>query len=182
MSEQERHDLFCELIARHHNQLYAYIFAIVRNHEDASDLFQSVCLVLWRKFELFRPGSSFFSWARQTAKFVTRSFLRHKKRTSSYVIEELLDTFTETIAQAPDNDAESYLTALRFCKAKLSAADEELLDIRYAENLGSREIADRLRRPQPSVCHSLTRIRKWLLECIQKELARQEHSVRDIDE
>ena len=28
--------------------------------------------------------------------------------------------------------------------------------LRYVENLGSREIADRLQRPQPSVCHSLT--------------------------
>ena len=44
------------------------------------------------------------------------------------------------------------------------------------EDFGSREIADRLRRPQTSVCRSLNRIRQWLLECIQMELARQEHS------
>ena len=54
MNEQERHNLFSELIARHQSEIYAYIFAIVRNWEDADDLFQSVCLVLWRKFESFR--------------------------------------------------------------------------------------------------------------------------------
>ncbi len=176
MNEQERHDLFCELISRHHCQLYAYIFAIVRNHEDANDLFQSVCLVLWRKFESFRPGSSFFSWARQTAKFVTRSFLRHEKRVSSVAIEDFLDTLAETVARVSEDDPELYLDVLRRCKAKLNLADAELLDLRYAENLGSREIADRLQRPQPSVCHSLTRIRKWLLNCIQMELARRDHS------
>ena len=74
MNEQDRHNLFSELIARHQSELYAYIFAIVRNWEDADDLFQSVCLVLWRKFESFRPGSSFFSWARQTAKIEVRKF------------------------------------------------------------------------------------------------------------
>ena len=68
MNEQERHNLFSDLIARHQSELYGYIFAVVRNWEDADDLFQSVCLVLWRKFESFQPGSSFFSWARQTAK------------------------------------------------------------------------------------------------------------------
>jgi len=29
MKEQDRHNLFSELIAKHHRQLYAYIFAIV---------------------------------------------------------------------------------------------------------------------------------------------------------
>ena len=75
MNEQERHNLFSELIARHQSQLYAYIFAIVRNWEDADDLFQSVCVVLWQKFESFRSDSNFFSWARQTAKFEVRKFL-----------------------------------------------------------------------------------------------------------
>lgn len=176
MNEQDRHNLFCELVAHHHSQLYAYIFAMVRNREDASDLFQSVCLVLWRNFESFVPNSSFFSWARQTAKLVVRNFLRHKRRLSNHVSEELLDTLAETIADTRDEGAESYLTALRRCKVKLMAADQELLELHYVENLGSREIADRLHRPQPSVCHSLTRIRQWLLECIRMELLRQDYS------
>ena len=87
MNEQERHNLFSELIARHQSELYGYIFAVVRNWEDADDLFQSVCLVLWRKFESFRPGSNFFSWARQTAKIEVSNFLRHKQL-PSYVSEE----------------------------------------------------------------------------------------------
>lgn len=59
---------------------------------------------------------------------------------------------------------------------KLNSADQELLDLHYSEALGSRQIADRLQRSQTSVCNSLNRIRGWLLECIQMELARQEHS------
>ena len=126
MNEQDRHNLFCELITRHHSQLYAYIFAIVRNREDAGDLFQSVCLVLWRKFESFQPDTSFFSWARQTAKLVVRSFLRHKKKLSSHISQELLDTLAETVAEAETNEAEFYLVALRRCKEKLSPADEDV--------------------------------------------------------
>ena len=180
MNEQDRHNLFSELIARHHSALYAYIFAIVRNREDAGDIFQSVCLVLWRKFETFQPGSSFFSWARQTAKLVVRSFLRHKKKLPSCVGEELLDAFAEIAFEAQDEASEAYLTALRRCRGKLGAADEELLELRYVEGLGSREIADRLQRPQPSVCRSLNRIRNWLLECVEMELARQEHSGKEL--
>ena len=98
----------------------------------------------------------------------------------NYVSEELLDALAETALDAQDDGAELYLAALRRCREKLSAADEELLQLRYVEDLGSREIADRLQRLQPNVCRSLNRIRRWLLECIQMELARQEHSGKEL--
>jgi RNA polymerase sigma-70 factor (ECF subfamily) len=174
MDELDRHDLFSELISRHQSELYAYIFAIVRNWEDTDDLYQSVCLVLWRKFESFRLGSSFFSWARQAAKLEVRNFLK-RKRLRNYVSDELLDIFAETVRRTQSEEGNSYLPALRRCKAKLNAGDGELLNLRYVEDLNSREIAERLQRPQPTVCHSLMRIRQWLFECIRMELSRQEH-------
>lgn len=180
MNNQDRHNLFSELIASHHSALYAYIFAIVRNREDAGDVFQSVCLVLWRKFDTFRPGTSFFSWARQTAKLVVRSFLRHNKRLPSCVTEELLEVLAETAFDAQDEMADRYVAALRRCRGKLDVADEELLELRYVDDLGSGEIAARLQRPQPSVCRSLNRIRNWLLACVEMEVAQQEHSGRGL--
>jgi RNA polymerase sigma-70 factor (ECF subfamily) len=179
MNEQERHNLFSELIVRHQSELYAYIYAIVRNWEDSDDLFQSVCVVLWEKFESFRSGSSFFSWARQTAKFEVRKFLA-RKHVPTYVSEKLLDALAETTLSAQHGGVELALAALRRCREKLDIADEELLELRYVENLGSGEIAARLRRPQPSVCRSLNRIRNWLLECMTMELARQEHSGQEL--
>lgn len=179
MNEQDRHDLFSELIARYRGELYAYILAIVRNWEDADDLFQSVCLVLWGKFSLFQPGTSFFAWARQTAKFEVRYFLRHRQ-SSGHVSEQLLDILAETVVDAKREDVDLYVNALEHCREKLVAADEELLELRYVEGFGSREIADRVQRSQQSVCQSLKRIRRWLLECIKSELVRQEHSGKEL--
>jgi RNA polymerase sigma-70 factor, ECF subfamily len=177
MNEQERHNLFSGLVARHQNELYAYIFAILRNWEDADDVFQSVCLTLWRKFELFQPGSSFLSWARQTAQFEVRRLLRHK-RLPNYAGEELLDELDNAIVEVQNNRGERDLAALERCRKKLSTADAGLLDLHYVQELGSRQIADRLQRSQASVCHSLKRIRRWLFECIQTELAQEEYSGR----
>ncbi len=175
MNEQERHNLFSELITCHQSQLYGYIFAIVRNWEDADDLFQSVCLVLWRKFELFRPGSSFFLWARQVAKIEVSNYLR-RNQLPNRISEQLADALADTVVEYRSGDEEPYLDAMRRCKAKLIAADAEMLDLHYVEDLGSRQIADRLRRSQASVCHSLKRIHRWLLTCVQLDLARQENS------
>lgn len=177
MNEQERHNLFSELMARHQSELYAYIFAITRNWEDTDDLYQTVCLILWSKFELFRPGSSFFSWARETAKLTVRKFLR-RKQTPSYISEKLLDAFAETTLETEGTDVDRYMTALGQCRENLVAADEELLTLRYVDDLGSRQIAEQLNRPQQSVCQSLKRIRRWLLKCVERELAQQEHPGR----
>jgi RNA polymerase sigma-70 factor, ECF subfamily len=175
MTEQQRHNLFSELLTCHQSELYGYIYAVVRNWQDADDLYQSVCLVLWRKFESFRPGSSFLAWARQTARIEVSKHLR-LKHSSSSISETLLDEMAETAFETTSGEAEPYLTALRHCKAKLADSDEELLELHYVEDLGSRQIADRLRRSQSSVCNSLNRIRSWLLQCIQMELARLKRS------
>jgi RNA polymerase sigma-70 factor, ECF subfamily len=175
MNEQDRRDLFSELTSRHQSEIYAYIFSVVRNWEDADDLFQSVCLVLWSKFESFRPNSSFFAWARQTARITVSNFLKHK-HLERYANEDLLSALTETTITSNSDDEEAYLMALRRCKGKLSASDEELLELRYVEDLGSRQIADRLYRPQRSVSNSLARVQRWLFECIQVEMAQREHA------
>lgn len=177
MDEQERHNLFVELITRHQSQLYGYIFSLVRNREDADDLFQAVGMILWQKFESFRPDSSFVSWAGQTARFATRNFLKRKRRLV-YVGEDLSEALTETAREIQSDATDFYLAALNRCRSKLGAEDEGLLQLRYVEELGTRQIAERMGRAQASVCHSLARIRRWLFDCVHAELDTQEQTVR----
>ena len=176
MNEQERHSLFSELITSHQSQLYGYIFALVRNREDAEDLFQSVCAILWRKFDSFQPNSSFFHWARQTAIFVLRNSLKRRQRPAC-VRPELLDALANIRLDANCDTPDAYLIALRRCRGKLNELDEQLLDLRYVEDLSIRQIAEQLGRPQQGVCNSLTRIRRWLFGCIRMEVAQQTHAI-----
>ncbi len=177
MDEQERHNLFVELITRYQSQLYGYIFSLVRNREDADDLFQSVGMILWQKFDLFRPDSSFVSWAGQTARFVTCNFLKRKRRLM-YVSEELSEALIETARETQSDATDFYLAALNRCRSKLGVEDEGLLQLRYVEELGTRQIAERMGRAQTSVCNSLARIRRWLFECVQAELDPQDEAAR----
>jgi RNA polymerase sigma-70 factor, ECF subfamily len=106
-------------------------------------------------------------------------YLRQERLPTS-LSEKLLEDIAEPAVESRDGDVEPYLAALRRCKTKLSTPDEELLELQYAEDLGSRQIADRLQRTQQSVCQSLKRIRRWLLECVQMELSRQDRSGEDL--
>jgi RNA polymerase sigma-70 factor, ECF subfamily len=175
MNEQERHNLFAELSNRHQGALYGYIYSVVRNWADTDDLYQSVCLILWRRFDVYRPGTSFFAWARQTARNQIGDFIR-RKRAPRYVTEELLDILTEIAAEPYDADTEAYLAALQRCRQKLDTTDKELLRLRYVEELNSTQIADRLHRLRPSISRSLNRIRRLLFKCMETELAEQEYT------
>ena len=179
MNEQERQNLFADLMNRHQSELYGYIYAVVRNWEDTDDLYQSVCLVLWRKFESFRLGSDFFAWARQTAKNKVGDFVR-RKRLPTYATEKLMGILSEITIEPYDAGAEVYLAALRRCRQKLDATDDELLQMRYVDELSTIEIANRLQRLQPSVSRSLNRIRRWLFECIEMELTKHEYSSKEL--
>lgn len=181
MNEQERHDLFVDQVTRCQSELYGYIYAIVRNYEDADDLCQSVCLFLWSKFDQFQPGTSFFAWARKVAKLRICDFLRHKK-SPVHVAEDLIDILAEGGSDPRDADSEAYLAALRRCREHIAAEDEELLQLRYDEDLDIVEIASRLGRVRQSVGRSLNRVRHWLFECIRMEMARQEHSSGNVHE
>jgi len=64
------------------------------------------------------------------------NFLR-RKRLPTYVSERLLDTLTTIGSEARDDGAEPYLVALRRCRDKLDATDEELLKLRTSKNLAS---------------------------------------------
>lgn len=176
MNEQTRHTRFSELIARYQSDLYGYIFAVVRNWEDADDLFQTVCVILWRKFDSFQPdgNSNFFLWARQVARFELSTFLK-RKHLPNASSEDLLDKLASVAVRLQEDSKESYLVALRRCRDKLPAADEELLDLRYVDELSVQGIADRLKRLRPHVSRSLSRIRRRLLECVQIEMAQQDH-------
>jgi RNA polymerase sigma-70 factor, ECF subfamily len=179
VNDQKRQSLFAELIVRHQSELFGYIYAVVRNWEDAKDLYQAVCLTLWDKFDLFQPGSNFFAWARQTARNKVGDFIR-RQYSPTHIAVELMDNLAEGPANSRNDDAETYLNVLRSCREKLSAADDELLQLRYVEDFNTVEIADRLQRHQQSVSRSLNRIRRRLFECIQVELAKRKHSSEEL--
>jgi RNA polymerase sigma-70 factor, ECF subfamily len=178
MNEQERYDLFAELITRHQGQIYGFIYAVVRNREDTEDLFQAVSLVLWNKFDSFRLGSNFLAWARQIARNKIGHFVK-RKHLPIYVAEDLLDILMQGSTTRGSDQAEAYLAGLQRCRENLAATDQQLLQLRYVEGLSTVEIAERTQRLQQSVSRSLNRIRRWLLECIRMELVRQGRPAED---
>jgi RNA polymerase sigma-70 factor, ECF subfamily len=163
------------LLTRHQAQIRGYILALVRNREDADDLFQTTSLVLWRRFDTFQAGSNFFAWARRTAEFIVCNFWKTNRSRFVPLSEAFLDTLAATESFVRDDTVDTYLASLRRCMDKLHQEERDLLSFRYMDDLSVQQIAERMGRSRQSVGKSLLRVRRELLRCIETQSAQEEH-------
>ncbi len=162
---------FAEALRPCQSRLYGYIHSLVRDLNDADDLFQQTALVLWKKFGEFDRRQSFFAWACGVARLEVANFLRGRSRQRLYFSDDLNLLLIEAQAGLADEELESRRAALAGCVEKLRQRDRELLHECYAGPAGVHEAARRRGRSPQSVYNSLRRIRRALYECIARTIA-----------
>jgi RNA polymerase sigma-70 factor (ECF subfamily) len=164
---------FGAYLRQHQARLYGYIHSLLRDLNDADDLFQQTTLILWKKFAEYDPRRSFFSWACGIARLEVANFLRSRGRQRLYFSDDLNLLLIEAQAEVPDDELEARREALTRCVEKLRQRDRELLTECYGAEAGVPDVAGRRGRSPQSVYNSLRRIRRALFECIGRTLAQQ---------
>jgi len=167
---QDRMVQFVELYSGHYPRLQYYVMALLPTANDAADVLQETSMVLWRKFDTFEPGTNFFAWACKIARLQA---LKHRERQGRAakafdvrVMEKLADEACDEISVRGVP-----LQALENCIAKLSEVDSLLIRRRYQPGMTLKRLAEDVGRSANSVCKSLGRIRRALLECIDRTMA-----------
>ncbi|HZU35693.1 MAG TPA: sigma-70 family RNA polymerase sigma factor [Gemmataceae bacterium] len=149
-------------------RLYAYIYSLVHEFNDADDLFQQTALILWKKFGEFDRERSFFSWACGIARLEVLNFLRNRGRHRLYFSDDLNLLLIEAHEEVAEPELMERRQALATCIAKLRERDQELLLECYQESGGVNQAAERRGRSPQSVFNSLRRIRRALFMCITR--------------
>ena len=165
---------FAELLRRHQSQLFAYIYSLVHNFDDADDLYQQTSVVLWDKFEQFDRSKRFVPWACGVARYEVLNYLRARSRHRLYFSDELNLVLVEAQAELEDEPLAEQRDALSECLKKLRRRDVDLLDACYGGSLCVSEVADAYGRSAQSIHNSLRRIRRALFECVRRTLAQEE--------
>jgi RNA polymerase sigma-70 factor (ECF subfamily) len=169
----ERKAAFAEYLRQDHTRLYGYIHSLVRDLNDADDLYQQTALILWKKFDEFDRARSFFAWSCGVARFEVANFLRARSREHLYFSDDLNLLLAEAQAEITDEEFECRRDALVRCIEKLRERDRELLRECYGDQFDVHGAADRRGRSPQSVYNSLRRIRRSLFECIARTLERE---------
>jgi len=161
---------FVPLFTKAQRPLYLFILGLTGSPQDAEEILASTNLVIWSKSDQFQEGTSFFAWACQIARYEVLQHRQRFRRDKLKFSDEFVDTVAEeSISQLDDSDLRRQ--ALDQCLQKLPSRDRELIRERYRPGTTGKEVASSLGRPQNAVYQSLGRIRRVLLECIQRRLA-----------
>ena len=68
-----------ELVKRYQQRIYATIYHMTSNHEDANDLAQDAFIKAYQALKSFKGGSSFYTWLYRIAVNKTINFLKQRK-------------------------------------------------------------------------------------------------------
>jgi RNA polymerase sigma-70 factor (ECF subfamily) len=170
-AESDRAERFVQYYAQHHTRILAHIFALLRNEQDAEDVFQQTSLVLWRKFDQFKPEEGdFLAWACGVAHYEVRNFLRVAGRDRLRFHDDLLATLSEEQLERRE-ESDQRARALAECMKKLSEADRKLVRRAYSGEQTIKQLADHVGRAVQTVYNRLNLIRRKLFECVERTLA-----------
>lgn len=169
--ELENEQQFEQLSAQYQLQVLGYIYANLRNMDDAEDVYQQTCLVMWRKFGEYQQGSDFLNWACTIARYELLNFIRSSKNRARYFSDDYLKYVAQSHGEDNTECTATRQQALRGCLDRLRSRDQQLVMQCYSGTDKIQDIARDMGRTPDSVYTSLRRIRRTLYECIRRTLA-----------
>jgi RNA polymerase sigma-70 factor (ECF subfamily) len=165
---------FLEEVEAEQARLRSYIRALGVRAEAVDDLAQDTLIIALEKLDGFDRGGDFGAWVRQIARRLVANERRKQARRNQILSDHVTDLLLEIDREAPHpGDGPGFgdeLVALRECMTALPKDGRELLQQRYFEDLSPGTIGSRLGRPSNQVRQTLLRLRRALLECIERRM------------
>jgi len=87
----QRGDLaaYDELVQRYQERIYATVYHMTSNHEDANDLAQDSFIKAFQVIKSFKGGSSFYTWLYRIAVNKTINFLKQRKNRTHMSLNDI---------------------------------------------------------------------------------------------
>ena len=161
---------FVQLFTRNQRRLYLFILSQVPGVANAEEVLQDTNVVIWSKYHQFDVATNFFAWAAQIATYEVLKFRQRRQREKLRFSDEFVQTVASELEERSD-ELELRRQALETCLQKLRPGDRDLIRRRYQPGESGKDLAEGLHRPANSVYQSLGRIRRTLLECINRRLS-----------
>ena len=162
-----RDEQFLRLLMSNQDKFYAFILSLVHNSSDAEDILQDTTTVMWRKYDTFKPGTSFTAWGITIARLLVLKFFeknRHSKLSFSPDLEKKLASITEEKLTSEKLDL---LEKLKECLGKLETQNYKFIKMRYVDKKPAKEIADECGIALHTMYRSMGKIHEILHRCIR---------------
>lgn len=153
-----------QLVERHWEPIFRYLFRLSRNRHDAEDIVQQTFLKVFERLDQYVAHTNFRAWLYRVA---TNAFL-DERRPAAFRVEETPDAATAAPACAPASVAEGRELA-QAVEREIMGLPEELrvvVTLRVNEELSHREIAGILKCREGTVRWRFHEARRRLLDAL----------------
>jgi len=165
---------FTFLLNHYWNEVYGFMLKRTENETDAEDITIETFSKAFDKIAMYNPEFQFNTWLIAIAKNVHIDLLRKKKSSLFIDITDNEDNAAYNVADtAPSAEdeiiAKQNLSSLLQCIKQLKPHFQEVIQLRYFQELSYQEIADYLGEPLSNVKIKLLRAKKLLAEIIENK-------------
>lgn len=120
-----------ELVRRYQERVYATIYHMTSNHDDANDLAQETFIKGYQALKSFKGDSSFYTWVYRIAVNKTINFLKQRKKRTSLSLNDMdmnAENDPDLVALTSENTPRRDLN-LTELQEKLNAAMQKLSEV-----------------------------------------------------
>lgn len=174
-NNNDHHREFLRLFTTHEPAVRAFVRRLVPSRADADDILQEVAIVLWEKFDEFRPDGNFKAWACGVGRFKVLSWLRDKGRDRLVLDSEVVALIAEESMEV-ESRLDQQRVALESCFEKVPPKGRDLLVRAYQRGSRIQDVAKTSGRSAGGFYQWLHRMRKLLHECITRKIAEEPSS------
>ena len=166
---------FLKLLGAHERSLFTFVYALTLNLQDADEVMQRVRIRVWQQFDQYDGDKPFDAWARAIAYYLVLGYRKEKSRQREFFTERILEAVSDGFDARSDHTNERRDALLR-CLDKLDDRKRELVSAYYSPaKQRTNAIARDLSMTPNALRQSLFRIRKVLLECVERTLRAESH-------
>lgn len=169
-SDDNRTAFFLQHFLQSQQRIRAYIYSLLHNWTDTQDVFQSVSLVLWKKFDHYDPNRDFEAWAYGITLLEVRQFLRSTARQNRLCFDDDVLEHLSREREARYTQMDERSAVLQTCLGKLKHHDRNLVREAYTGQVSIKSLAAQRGRPVQTLYNRLNLIRHMLMQCMQKHL------------
>lgn len=165
---------FTFLLDHYWNEVYSFMLKRTENDTDAEDITMETFAKAFDKITTYNPEFQFNTWLIAIAKNVHIDMLRKKKSSLFIDITDQEDYQAFNVADSTPSAEdkiikEQNLSSLLQCIKELKPHYQEVIQLRYFQELSYQEIAVELGEPLNNVKIKLLRAKKLLAEIIENK-------------
>lgn len=163
-------DLIIEALSKHRISLISYAWVVVGDAQLADDVVQDVSLLAIKKADQINEPEHIFPWLRHAVRLRGLEVRRARNRDAMLLDDAVLDVLAGAQSEMKQYAESDRMESLRHCYEHLPPKSQQLLKMRYSDELKPGEIASQTSKTRDAVYKTLQHVHGLLEDCIKERL------------